>query len=63
MLRVTLPFSTVTVQVAFKPVALEVQVIVTLPAFTAVTFPAEETVAIFVSELFQVTVLSVNDDG
>ena len=58
-----MPFTTVTLQVAFRPVALEVQVIVAVPVLTPFTLPAVVTVAIFVFELSQVTLLSVNDDG
>ena len=59
--RLTLP--TVTLQLALSPVAFEVQVIVAVPAFTPFTLPLVDTVAIFVFELFQVTLLSSNVEG
>ena len=61
MLMTTFP--TVTRQVAFAPVATEVQVMVAVPYFTPFTLPAVVTVAIFVSELSHVTLLSVNVSG
>ena len=53
----------VTLQVAFAPVATWVQVIVAVPALTPVTLPLLDTLAIFVLELFHVTLLSSKVEG
>ena len=55
-------FFTVILQEAFFPLAL-VAVMVAVPAFTPFTTPAEVTLAIVLSELLQVTVVSVALDG
>jgi hypothetical protein len=57
---ICLIYLTVILHVTFLPLpSAAVQVIVAVPAFLAVTFPLEDTVATLVLLDFQVTVLSV----
>jgi hypothetical protein len=59
----TIPALTVTVHVAVRPLSAVMAEIVAVPAATAVTMPVEDTVAMAVLLVVQITVLRVAVEG